>query len=94
MKITEYGPGDHQTWGMFNPLDDMHEVYADKIEEELCDKLHDALDTAGMLELYSDIIDSAAFSSYVANQVAKRREEESELTSSLRYDEMIEQVGV
>lgn len=94
MKITEYGPGDPQTWGTFNPLDDMHEVYADKIEEELCDKLHDALDSAGMLELYSDIIDSAAFGSYVANQVAKRREEDRELDASRSYDEMTERIGV
>lgn len=91
MKLTEYGPGDPQTWGGLDPDGD-HEWddFNEKVHEELSDKLYEALESVGMEALHMKIIEGIDFITLANTEALRRKKEEEAERAIARHEARME----
>lgn len=72
MRLTQYGPGDYQTWGGRSPEPSDYDDLYDLVYDEMSDELYSALQSVGMEDAYDVVIDSSVFVGLVERQVDSR----------------------
>lgn len=78
MKITQYGPGDPQTWGGCSPYPSDDDELKDKIAEQLSSELYGHLEEGGFEMFHDLIILTDRFDTLVERRVEEYKEEVEE----------------